>query len=564
MNSVSRSGGARTDGEALAAEGDALAAEGLLEEALYKYDAALRADESLYRANPSHPHIAMRYCSIGALYRADGDDDSALEYFAKAARVEEASEGSGRRTALASYLSNLGGVFRSKGDVDGANDAYCRALDHLRKAMPPLNEIERVVAAEESEAFEREADAFDRDARDAPGTGAGHARPTTSVDDTESMLGPSGFLNTAASVLNNLGLLYKSLGEPKSARRCYLRAISLAVIAVGEFDPANAARHRNLGAALLDMGHAELALERFERAAGMCALGYGHDHPETTRADEWVAFAKAEKEAGGSVRPERDAARPPKRPPHVLPSVAEWFLNELRCGVLEPTPDPGLPEEEEAARREEKENAAALKRKFVAATPEGDDGTVTPIPLPESVGVAASTKDTPATNTATVTGEERPVDGESKERGARVSVAAVALAKGAARRARLFAPLEPERGEDMLAPYARPRVKVVGGDDASPMWKAVSEERSAVASGAGAMPAGRDYIAAYLEQAPGYANLITPFAQMPTELLMPYSAYKGYGVPRPAEPGSLPRLAHRPRAMEKFGSPGIKGGRAAE
>ena len=563
MNSVGRSGRARTDGEALAAEGDALAAEGLLEEALYKYDEALRADESLYRANPSHPHIAMRYCSIGALYRADGDDDSALEYFAKAARVEEASEGSGRRTALASYLSNLGGVFRSKGDVDGANDAYCRALDHLRKALPPLNEIERVVAAEESEAFERDAEAFDRDV---PQTG--HARPTTSVDDTESMLGPSGFLNTAASVLNNLGLLYKSLGEPASARRCYLRAISLAVIAVGEFDPANAARHRNLGAALLDMGHHELALERFERAAGMCALGYGHDHPETMRANEWVAFAKGEKDAGGGARKEANAAAASspsakKRPPHVFPSVVEWFLEELRCGVLEPTPDPGLPEEEEAMRREEKENAAALKRKFVAATPEGDDGTVTPIPMPESVGVTASTGDTPATDTATATGAETPVDGEARSN-ARVSVAAVALAKGAARRARLFAPLEPERGEDMLAPYARPRVKVVGGDDSSPMWKAVSEERSAVASGAGAMPAGRDYIAAYLEQAPGYANLITPFAQMPTELLMPYSAYKGYGVPRPAEPGSLPRLAHRPRAMEKFGSPGIRGGRAAE
>ena len=562
MNSVGRSGRARTDGEALAAEGDGLAAEGLLEEALYKYDEALRADESLYRANPSHPHIAMRYCSIGALYRADGDDDSALEYFAKAARVEEASEGSGRRTALASYLSNLGGVFRSKGDVDGANDAYCRALDHLRKAMPPLDEVERVVAAEESEAFEREADAFDRDA---VGAGTGHANLTTSVDDMESMLGPSGFLNTAASVLNNLGLLYKSLGEPASARRCYLRAISFAVIAVGEFDPANAARHRNLAAALLDMGHTDLALERFERAAGMCALGYGHDHPETTRADEWVAFAKAKKEnqnAGGRARKEDAAADETRgnRLPHVLPSVVEWFLEELRCGVLEPTPDPGLPEEEEALRREEKENAAALKRKFVAATPEGDDGTVTPIPMPESVAVGGmrglvETGDTPAAM-ETPSGEARSSE--------KVGVAAIALAKGAARRARLFVPLEPERGEDMLAPYARPRVKVVGGDDSSPMWKAVSEERSAVASGAGAMPAGRDYIAAYLEQAPGYANLITPFAEMPTELLMPYSAYKGYGVPRPAEPGSLPRLAHRPRAMEKFGSPGIRGGRAAE
>ena len=562
MNSIGRSGRARTVGEALAAEGDGLAAEGLLEEALYKYDEALRADESLYRANPSHPHIAMRYCSIGALYRADGDDDSALEYFAKAARVEEASEGSVRRTALASYLSNLGGVFRSKGDVDGANDAYCRALDHLRKAMPPLDEVERVVAAEESEAFEREADAFDRDA---VGAGTGHANLTTSVDDMESMLGPSGFLNTAASVLNNLGLLYKSLGEPASARRCYLRAISFAVIAVGEFDPANAARHRNLAAALLDMGHTDLALERFERAAGMCALGYGHDHPETTRADEWVAFAKAKKEnqnAGGRARKEDAAADETRgnRLPHVLPSVVEWFLEELRCGVLEPAPDPGLPEEEEALRREEKENAAALKRKFVGATPEGDDGTVTPIPMPESVAVGGmrglvETGDTPAAM-ETPSGEARSSE--------KVGVAAIALAKGAARRARLFVPLEPERGEDMLAPYARPRVKVVGGDDSSPMWKAVSEERSAVASGAGAMPAGRDYIAAYLEQAPGYANLITPFAEMPTELLMPYSAYKGYGVPRPAEPGSLPRLAHRPRAMEKFGSPGIRGGRAAE
>ena len=562
MNSIGRSGRARTVGEALAAEGDGLAAEGLLEEALYKYDEALRADKSFYRANPSHPHIAMRYCSIGALYRADGDDDSALEYFAKAARVEEASEGSGRRTALASYLSNLGGVFRSKGDVDGANDAYCRALDHLRKAMPPLDEVERVVAAEESEAFEREADAFDRDA---VGAGTGHANLTTSVDDMESMLGPSGFLNTAASVLNNLGLLYKSLGEPASARRCYLRAISFAVIAVGEFDPANAARHRNLAAALLDMGHTDLALERFERAAGMCALGYGHDHPETTRADEWVAFAKAKKEnqnAGGRARKEDAAADETRgnRLPHVLPSVVEWFLEELRCGVLEPAPDPGLPEEEEALRREEKENAAALKRKFVGATPEGDDGTVTPIPMPESVAVGGmrglvETGDTPAAM-ETPSGEARSSE--------KVGVAAIALAKGAARRARLFVPLEPERGEDMLAPYARPRVKVVGGDDSSPMWKAVSEERSAVASGAGAMPAGRDYIAAYLEQAPGYANLITPFAEMPTELLMPYSAYKGYGVPRPAEPGSLPRLAHRPRAMEKFGSPGIRGGRAAE
>ena len=119
-------------------------------------------------------------------------------------------------------------------------------------------------------------------------------------------------------------------------------------------------------------------------------------------------------------------------------------------------------------------------------------------------------------------------------------------------------------GEDMLTPYARPAATVVGGSEASPVWRSVARERADIAGGGGAMPRGQDYIAAYLKQAPGYANLITPFQEMPGELLMPYSAYKGYGVPRPAEPGSLPRLAHRPRAMEKFGSPGIRGGRAAE
>ena len=541
-----------SDGQNLASEGDALAAEGLLEDALYKYDEALKADETFYRFKPNHPHVAMRYCSIGALYRASGDDDSALEYFAKAARVEEGSDGCGRRTALASYLSNLGGVFRSKGDTNGANDAYCKALDHLRKALPPLTEIEQVVAAEESAAFERENDRFDPNVVD-------KKEAATTHTDTEQMLGHSGFLNTAASVLNNLGLLYKSLGEPRSARRLYLRAISLAVIAVGEFDPVNAARHRNLGAALHDMGHHILALERFERAADMCALGYGQDHPETIRANEWVEYAKEEKSVHEN-REESDSKNNKKTSEHILPPVAEWFVSDLRCGVLEPPDDPPLPEEEEAKAMEEKENSIAeleaKKEKIIAATPEGDDGTITPIALPDTVerpikiaadGTIADTANNNSTPKAS-TPSKTPLG---------IGITTVALAKSVARRgARLFAPLEPEQGEDMLAPYARPRTAVVGGDDQSPMWKQVSEERNSVQRGDGAMPAGRDYIAAYLEQAPGYANLITPFAEMPSELLMPYSAYKGYGVPRPASAKELPRLAHRPRAMEKFGTPG--------
>ena len=123
---------------------------------------------------------------------------------------------------MASYLSNLGGVFRSKGDNDGAIDAYVRALVHLKKAMPAVAEIENVVAAEESAAFALESDRFDKRALSYPID----RREITTEQDTECMLGHSGFLNTASSVLNNLGVLYKALGEPKSARRLYVLRVS--------------------------------------------------------------------------------------------------------------------------------------------------------------------------------------------------------------------------------------------------------------------------------------------------------------------------------------------------
>ena len=66
-----------------AREGDSLASAGRLEEALSKYEEALRADELV---NKHHPDVASRYCAIGALYRTVGDNDAATEYFTRAVR----------------------------------------------------------------------------------------------------------------------------------------------------------------------------------------------------------------------------------------------------------------------------------------------------------------------------------------------------------------------------------------------------------------------------------------------------------------------------------------------
>ena len=64
----------------------------------------------------------------------------AREYFAKALEVEESTGTDGRRTARASYMSNLAAVSRAAGDVDLARDQYCTALDHLRGMIPDSNE----------------------------------------------------------------------------------------------------------------------------------------------------------------------------------------------------------------------------------------------------------------------------------------------------------------------------------------------------------------------------------------------------------------------------------------
>jgi tetratricopeptide (TPR) repeat protein len=540
-----------TPGEVLAREGDALAADGEFEAALFKYDEALREDELV---NRHHPRVAMRYCSVGALYRATGDVDAALEYFAKAVQVEEMTERPERRTALASYLSNLGGAYRAAGDAETASRHYCRALDHIRRIIPPLPDVPAAVAAEESALFEREMALGETSPLHDPLNDP--SEPT--LEDTSKLLGPSGALNVAASVLNNLGLLYKSLGEPHCARRLYARSIALATIAVGEFDPAIGTRVRNLGAALLALGHVERAAEKLDKARDMCALGLGPDHPETVACARWLDAAGEGAGVGDQAQNFADAAN--------LPEIAEWFVTTLNCGVLEPPREPPLEGEPEVYR----------------PTPEGDDG-VSPIFMgktptgPEARENAAKTaeeeearrrtnaardSDAPTIDLDPNVGSRRSEANPSsstrkhaadeKTRPSAPSTSLVTPPPVPKALNALFAPLEARDGEDMLTPYARPAATVVGGSEASPVWRSVARERADIAGGGGAMPRGQDYIAAYLKQAPGYANLITPFQEMPGELLMPYSAYKGYGVPR-ADKDSLPRLAHAPKGLGLFG-----------
>ena len=358
-------------------------------------------------------------------------------------------------------------------------------------------------------------------------------------------------------------------------------------------------KNSNLGAALHDMGHYERALMRFTQAADMCALGYGRDHPETVLANEWVLYAAEEKKSN-EHKPRDDAKKLNARnQQHVLPPVAEWFVSQLRCGVLEPPADLPLPEEEQAMEKREKDASVSAVRatmKQIAATtktppplPVGDDGTVTPMTVPATTrpplrnGNGITLLDIfhkkPSSPNRGI--PQTPVNDAKKAAATSRQSAATPvrdclpvgkrdIGDEVPKRVatRIFAPLEPNDGEDLLSPYTRPRTVLFGGDDASPIWNTVSDERALVQTGGTALPLGKDYIKEYLDVAPSYANLITPFEEMPVELLMPYSTYKGYGVPRPASLETLPRLKNRPRDVQKTppggGRPSSVGGRASE
>ena len=232
-------------------------------------------------------------------------------------------------------------------------------------------------------------------------------------------------------------------------------------------------------------------------------MGCGADHPETIMCAEWLQAATEtvdllpDAHARARVGSDDEA--------DTLPEAAEWFCERLRCGVLEPTPEPSLPGEERAIEAIDSapiglEDAAVPAAEH--ATTAANDAEAT------GVGPAGTGK------TFMPVGDWEETSPESRTR---------------------FNPVEPPPGEDMLSPYAAPvtsrELKRVGNVETSPVWRAVALEHEAIVSGKSFMPRGQDYISAYLRQAPGYANLITPFQEMPSDLLMPYASFRGYGAP---------------------------------
>jgi|TARA_B100001142_G_C14311771_1_gene646899 hypothetical protein len=417
----------------------------------------------------AHPDVAARYASVGALYCTADDPSTANEYLAEAIRVEESTRTAFSRISLARFLNGLATCRIALGDPFGARAVYTRALEHLRRVLP--NDVAAAVAREE-EVVNR---TFFCDELAEGVVLEEYATHTNMV----AILGEGGTLNTVADVLNNLGLLMKSNNAVTAATRLCARAVSLGTVALGRSSPANALRLRNLGAVLVARGKVHEAVQRFTAAYNDCLLWYGEEHPETNACLEWLKWAKGNQVGGheeSDDKPEGVMA---------LPEVAEWFLSLLFCGAFD---SPPMIE-------------AAAVAGIDAVDLDNWHSRETSVTTPNEFAVPLSPNLSRVIPIFRV--EEGPLH-----------------------------PLDPRDGEDLLGPYQSYKTTVPGGEAGALVWSSIAAEISEIADSGSAFPRGKNYITDFLRQAPDCGDLVKGYAHMPRSLLLPYSAFSGYGSSR--------------------------------
>jgi tetratricopeptide (TPR) repeat protein len=157
------------------------------------------------------------------------------------------------------------------------------------------------------------------------------------------------------SILANLGMVYRGLGQQEEARERLERALALHRKAFGDGHPAVAADLGNLATLEHELGDPARALEYLRPTVEIARHLYGDGHPETARALTNVAGLLREVGDGGSARLHIDAALQINRAalgeghPQVIADLNNLAVLERETGQI-------------AAAREHFQEALALSR----------------------------------------------------------------------------------------------------------------------------------------------------------------------------------------------------------
>ena len=208
-------------------------------EALYHFNNSLRINELIYGTD--HPTTAVAWNSIGLVMTYQGHYDEALVNHYRALAVRETVLGKDNIETATSY-NNMGLALHYQGELKEALQNYQQAL--------AINERLSKKGHQE---------------RDAEGGDGGDGRHV---------------FNLAGSY-NNIGSVYKGLGDYENALKYLQMAMDIEIATLGTDHPSTATSYHNIGTVFHHMGNYDDALDMYQKSLTIREDIFGPDHPDT-------------------------------------------------------------------------------------------------------------------------------------------------------------------------------------------------------------------------------------------------------------------------------------------
>ncbi|CAB9520678.1 Kinesin light chain [Seminavis robusta] len=210
----------------------------------------------------------VEFCNtIGAIFRENGEHDTATELFFTALSTCKANFGDKHHQNATTY-NNIGDVYYEKGDYDGALAMYQQALEIRVSLLGKRNAETATIYNNIGLVMAGNGD-YD----------ASLAAHMQALDICETVLGRN-HPDTAATY-HNSGYALHSKGDYDGALANYKQALSIRESVLGKDHPETATTYNIIGAVLFEMGDYERALGRYEEALRIQESVLGENHPDT-------------------------------------------------------------------------------------------------------------------------------------------------------------------------------------------------------------------------------------------------------------------------------------------
>ena len=211
-------------------------AKGSYDKAIEYYEKALNSD--LENLGEDHPNVATYRNNLGSTWKAKGEYDKAIEYYEMALKSDLNNFGE-NHPKVATRWNNLGEVWRAKGEYD-------KAIEYYEKAL--ISDLKNF----------------------------GEDHPNV------------------ATYRNNLGVAWNAKGEHDKAIEYLEKALKSDLKTFGEKHSNVATYRNNLGTAFNAKGEYDKAIEHLEKALSVIQVRLGKDHPDTKILKSNLRLAKEE------------------------------------------------------------------------------------------------------------------------------------------------------------------------------------------------------------------------------------------------------------------------------